>query len=221
MTDTRPILYSFRRCPYAMRARMAIARAGIDCRLREVVLRDKPAEMLDVSPKGTVPVIVEMDGTVIEESLDVMAWALAQNDTDNWLEPETGRREEMTALVAECDGPFKHALDRYKYPNRYEHEGVVREDQRALGRGFLEKLNARLDGQSHLFGARISYADIAIFPFVRQFANTDRDWFDALELPHLQAWLTHHLESALFKQVMPKFAQWKTGDAEVAFPPPL
>ena len=221
MSDPRPILYSFRRCPYAMRARMAIARAGIDCRLREVVLRDKPAEMLEVSPKGTVPVIVEPDGTVIEESLDVMAWALAHNDADSWLSPETGTLDQMMALVAECDGPFKRALDRYKYPNRYEQEGVVRHDQRALGLAFLEQLNARLEGHPQLFGARVSYADIAIFPFVRQFANTDRDWFDALDLPHLQAWLAHHLDSALFKQIMPKFAQWKTGDEEPVFPPDL
>ncbi|NQY98868.1 MAG: glutathione S-transferase, partial [Henriciella sp.] len=208
-----------RRCPYAMRARMAIARSGIECRLREVVLRDKPAEMLDASPKGTVPVIVKADGSVIEESLDVMAWALAQNDADNWLTPDQGTREDMDALVAESDGPFKRALDRYKYPNRYEEERVVRDDQRSLGRNFLEALNTRLEGQANLFGDRVSYADIAVFPFIRQFANTDRDWFDAQDLPNLQAWLERHLDSDLFKSVMPKFAQWKTGDPEPIFPP--
>lgn len=198
---------------------MAIANAGIECRLREVVLRDKPDEMLRVSPKGTVPVIVEAAGRVIEESLDVMAWALAQNDAGNWLSPDRGSRAEMDALVAECDGPFKHALDRYKYPNRYEDEGVVRDDQRALGMRFLEQLDARLQQGAQLFGDRISYADIAIFPFVRQFANTDRTWFDAVELPRLQAWLADHLQSELFKRVMPKFAQWKAGDDEPVFPP--
>jgi len=201
-----------------MRARMAIARAGIECRLREVVLRDKPSEMLTASPKGTVPVIVEADGTVIEESLDVMAWALAQNDAGDWLTPDQGSRADMDALIGECDGPFKRALDRYKYPNRYEDEGVVRDDQRALGLTFLEKLDAQLRGQENLFGARVSYADIAIFPFIRQFANTDRSWFDALDLPHLQAWLDRHLESDLFKRIMPKYAQWKSGDAEPIFP---
>lgn len=221
MSQTQPILYSFRRCPYAMRARMAIANSGIECRLREVVLRDKPAEMLTASPKGTVPVIVEADGTVIEESLDVMAWALKHKDTGRWLEPEQGNRADMDALVAACDGPFKHALDRYKYPNRYEDEGVVREDQRTLGLAFLERLNDQLADRAHLFGDRISYADIAIFPFVRQFANTDRTWFDALDLPHLQRWLAEHLESDLFKQIMPKFPQWKTGDEEPVFPPIL
>ncbi|MEM9842272.1 MAG: glutathione S-transferase, partial [Pseudomonadota bacterium] len=218
MSDPRPILYSFRRCPYAMRARMAIAAAGLECRLREVVLRDKPAEMLEASPKGTVPVIVESDSTVIEESLDVMAWALARNDAEGWLTPDRGSFEEMADLIAECDGPFKRALDRYKYPNRYDDEGVVREDQRSIGLHFLETLNARLDGQKQLFGDRVSYADIAIFPFIRQFANTDRAWFDGLDLPHLQTWLEAHLDSPRFKKIMPKFAQWKTGDEEPSFP---
>jgi len=218
VSDPRPILYSFRRCPYAMRARMAIARAGIECRLREVVLRDKPAEMLEASPKGTVPVIVETDGTIIDESLDVMAWALNRNDAGDWLRPEQGSRAEMDALIAECDGPFKHALDRYKYPNRYEDEGVNCDEQRALGLRFLERLNAQLDQRANLFGDRVSYADIAIFPFIRQFANTDRTWFDALDLPRVQAWLETQLESALFKSVMPKYAQWKTGDEEPVFP---
>lgn len=221
MSQTRPILYSFRRCPYAMRARMAITNAEIDCRLREVVLRDKPSEMLDASPKGTVPVIVDLDGKVIEESLDVMAWALAKHDSGNWLNPELGTRADMDALVSECDGPFKSALDRYKYPNRYESEGCVRDEQRALGLVFLGTLDAQLEGRVHLFGDRISYADIAIFPFIRQFANTDRAWFDALELPRLQVWLAHHLDSDLFKRVMPKFPQWKTGDEEPVFPPRL
>jgi len=201
-----------------MRARMAIARAGIECRLREVVLRDKPAEMLDASPKGTVPVIVKLDGTVIEESIDVMAWALAENDAGDWLTPDQGSRADMDALVAECDGPFKRALDRYKYPNRYEDEGVVREEQRGLGLAFLEMLDAQLDGRQHLFGDRVSYADIAIFPFIRQFANTDRTWFDALPLSRVQAWLAHHLDSDLFKQIMPKYPQWRTGDEEPVFP---
>ena len=219
MSDTRPILYSFRRCPYAMRARMAIAAAGVECRLREVVLRDKPAEMLEASPKGTVPVIVQPDGKVIEESLDVMDWALAQRDPNDWLSPEQGTFADIQALIAECDGPFKRALDRYKYPNRYEAEGVDRDTQRALGLEFLKKLNTRLEDTDHLFGNRISLADIAIFPFVRQFANTDRDWFDALPLPHLRRWLAYHLDSALFKSVMPKYTQWQSGDEEPIFPP--
>lgn len=201
-----------------MRARMAIAAAGIECRLREVVLRDKPAEMLLASPKGTVPVIVAANGTIIEESLDVMAWALNHNDQHGWLAPDTGSPAEMDALIAECDGPFKHALDRYKYPNRYEDEAVVRDAQRAIGLAFLTRLNTRLEARDYLFGDRVSYADIAIFPFIRQFANTDRLWFDALDLPRLQTWLDRHLDSDLFRSVMPKFAQWQSGDVEPIFP---
>ena len=206
-----PILYSFRRCPYAMRARMALMASGQAVRLREVVLRDKPAEMLKASPKGTVPVLVLEDGTVIDESLDVMTWALEQNDPGGWLTADG------EALIAEADGPFKEALDRYKYPNRYEDEGVDKFEQRAKGREFLAKLDEILKDQTYLLGDAISKADIAIFPFVRQFANTDRAWFDAEPLPHLQRWLTGHLESDLFLSVMKKYPQWKMGDAEVDF----
>ncbi len=217
MSDPRPVLYSFRRCPYAMRARLAIAAAGIECRLREVVLRDKPAEMLDASPKGTVPVIVLPGGKVVEESLDVMDWALAQNDPEGWLSPDVGTLDDMRALIAENDGPFKHALDRYKYPNRYD--GVDAKEQRELGLAFLAKLNQRLEAHTNLFGDTLSLADIAIFPFVRQFANTDRAWFDALLLAALQGWLQRNLDSQRFAAIMRKYPQWKTGDDEPAFPP--
>ncbi|MEQ3745787.1 MAG: glutathione S-transferase [Henriciella sp.] len=219
MRQPRPILYSFRRCPYAMRARMAIAASGVQCDLREVVLRDKPTEMLAASPKGTVPVIVKSSGNVIEESLDVIDWALSKNDPEQWLSPETGTLADIRALITECDGPFKSALDRYKYPNRYEAEGVVRDDQRAKGLAFLETLNSKLTASDNLFGNRVSLADIAIFPFIRQFANTDRTWFDQLDLPQLQAWLERHLNSDLFQKIMPKYEQWKTGDEEPVFPP--
>ena len=206
-----PILYSFRRCPYAMRARMALMASGQSVRLREVVLRDKPLEMLEASPKGTVPVLILEDGTVIDESLDVMAWALSQNDPGGWLAADG------EALIAEADGPFKKALDRYKYPNRYEDEGVDKLEQRAKGREFLAKLDGILKDQTYLLGDAISKADIAIFPFVRQFANTDRPWFDAEPLPHLQRWLAAHLESELFQSIMKKYPQWRTGEADVEF----
>lgn len=206
-----PILYSFRRCPYAMRARMALKASGQQVHLREVLLRDKPIEMLEASPKGTVPVLVLDDGTVIDESRDVMQWAMDQNDPGGWKTKDAG------ALIAEADGPFKNALDRYKYPNRYEDEGVDKLEQRAKGREFLAKLDTRLAEHDQLLGDRVTEADIAIFPFVRQFANTDRDWFDAEPLPHLQRWLSGHLESELFLSVMNKYPQWKTGDEEVAF----
>lgn len=216
--SARPVLYSFRRCPYAMRARMAISVAKVKCDLREVVLRDKPQHMLEVSPKGTVPVILKPDGRVIEESLEIMHWALGQYDPEKWLRPDTGNLEQMMTLIAECDGPFKHALDRYKYPDRYE--DVNAEEQRALGLKFLQALEHRLGEAAYLFGPRESLADNAIFPFVRQFANTDRAWFDALTLPHLQRWLSHFLESQRFQSIMRKYPQWQSGEAEPIFPPP-
>jgi glutathione S-transferase len=201
-----------------MRARMAIAKAGIACRLREVVLRDKPAEMLAASPKGTVPVIIDQAENVIEESLDVIDWALTQNDPETWLKPETGTLTIMRDLITENDGQFKRALDRYKYPNRYEDENINREEQRAIGETYLRRLETRLQATNNLFGDRISLADIAIFPFIRQFANTDRNWFDAQPLPKLQTWLECHLGSDLFKSIMHKYPQWKTGDEEPIFP---
>ena len=215
---TLPVLYSFRRCPYAMRARLAIQSAGLECRLREVVLRDKPQEMLDASPKGTVPVLVMQDGAVIDESLDVMLHALGQNDPEGWLSPDEGGRAEMLDLIAACDGPFKHHLDRYKYANRYEDEGAVSADHRKAGSAFLETLDARLSSRKQLFGERVSLADMAVMPFIRQFANTDRTWFDASPYPALKAWLAAHLESSRFKSIMPKFDQWQTGDEEPVFP---
>lgn len=213
---SRPILYSFRRCPYAMRARLAIASAGLECRLREVVLRDKPAAMLEASPKGTVPVLVLEDGRVIEESLEVMLHALHVNDPERWLAPEDGTLEDMLALVGETDDSFKHHLDRYKYAARYDDADF--EHHRSEGLAFLKRLNERLATRDQLFGDRVSLADMAIMPFVRQFANADRSWFDAQALPHLQGWLARHLESARFKAVMPKFPQWQPGDEEPVFP---
>ena len=206
---SRPVLYSFRRCPYAMRARLAIASAGLECRLREVVLRDKPAAMLEASPKGTVPVLVLADGAVIEESLDIMHHALERDDPEDWMQPDTGTREDMLALIEACDSDFKHHLDRYKYATRYDDADAA----------FLKRLDGQLSDRDQLFGGRISLADMAIMPFVRQFANADRNWFDAQDLPHLQRWLTGHLESARFKAVMPKIAQWQPGGEEPVFPP--
>ena len=215
MAEPYPVLYSFRRCPYAMRARLALAVSGQTCRLREVVLRDKPSQMLEISPKATVPVLQLEDGTVLEESRDIMDWALGRSDPENWL---AGDVTAMRALVDECDGPFKQTLDRYKYPNRYDLPDGL--EYRAKGLVFLEKLNTLLDGKPNLFG-EISYADAAIFPFIRQFANTDRAWFDGLDLPNLQRWLATHLEGPLFASIMPKYAQWRAGDEEPLFPSPV
>ncbi|HCS18249.1 MAG TPA: glutathione S-transferase, partial [Erythrobacter sp.] len=160
------ILYSFRRCPYAMRARMALSSSGLEYEHREVVLRDKPPEMLEVSPKGTVPVLVTQTGTVIEESLDIMRHALAMKDPEGWLERDDPE------LVAANDGPFKHHLDRYKYATRYA--DVDPEEHRSAALDILRQVEARLAKDAYLCGARRGLADIAIFPFIRQFANADR-----------------------------------------------
>mgnify|MGYP003110079379 FL=1 len=196
-----PVLYSFRRCPYAMRARLALTASRQDCVLREVVLRDKPEEMLELSPKGTVPVLHLPDGQVLEQSLDIMRWTLARHDPEGWLKPETGSPAEMEALISECDGTFKHHLDRYKYSVRYGPETDPLY-HRGEGAVFLERLDERLKGRAHLFGNRPSLADFAIFPFVRQFANTGREWFDAQPLADLQNWLSSHLDSDLFQKIM-------------------
>jgi len=215
-SDGLPILYSFRRCPYAMRTRMALSKSQTVCALREVLLRDKPAEMMVASSKGTVPVIVLSDGTIIDESLDVMLWSLGKSDPDGWLQPQRGTLDDMMALISEADGPFKTHLDRYKYGTRYPGEQAL--DHRAAGLVFLQQLDTILAASSYLFGDRPALADIAIFPFVRQFANTDRDWFDALSLPALQAWLAGWLGSDLFKGIMQKWPVWQTGDTEPLFP---
>ncbi len=195
------ILYSFRRCPYAMRARMALSSSGMEYEHREVVLRDKPPEMLEVSPKGTVPVLITQPGTVIEESLDIMRHALAMKDPEGWLERDDPE------LVAANDGPFKHHLDRYKYATRYN--DVDPEEHRSEALDILRQLEARLAKDAYLCGARRGLADIAIFPFIRQFANADRTWFDAQSLPRLQDWLERLITSELFTGVMAKHAQWK------------
>ncbi|MEM8645613.1 MAG: glutathione S-transferase [Pseudomonadota bacterium] len=211
-----PTLYSFRRCPYAMRARLALLSSGITCELREIVLKDKAPEFLSASPKGTVPVVITPSGTVIEQSLEVMAWALGQNDPDGWLIPEEGSAEEMDALIAACDGPFKTALDRYKYATRYA--GADPMAERAKGAAFLVKLNERLAARPYLFGAKPSLADMAIAPFVRQFANVDRAWFDGEPWPHLISWLEGFLASASFEAIFKKYPKWHAGDAPTVFP---
>lgn len=208
---TPPILYSFRRCPYAMRARMALWLAGITVELREVKLAAKPPALLAASPKGTVPVLVLADGRVIDESLAIMRWALALNDPEGWLAGEDA------ALIAANDGPFKHHLDRAKYPGRYvEDDGI---DHRSAALALLTPLEARLTAAPFLGGTTRGFTDIALFPFIRQFAAIDPAWFGAQPLPHLQSWLETHLGSNLFATVMGRYAPWQEGDAAVLFGP--
>jgi len=211
-----PVLYSFRRCPYAMRARMALRISGQRVRLREVVLRDKPAHMLALSPKGTVPVLWQTNGDVLEESLDIMQWALAQGDPAGWLPRDGSARSEADALITQNDGDFKTHLDRYKYANRYEDVDPLAHRREA--EAFLQILEERLRDAEALVAGRWGYADAAILPFVRQFANADRAWFDAAPYPQLQAWLAKGLADPVFCGVMPKYAPWASGDPPVYFP---
>ncbi|MFC7048587.1 glutathione S-transferase [Emcibacter nanhaiensis] len=207
-----PVLYSFRRCPYAMRARLALAYTGVRCELREVVLRDKPQQLLDLSPKGTVPVLQLRDGRILEESFDILKWALSQNDPANW-QQDMDRTEE---LVRDNDGPFKQALDKYKYASRHPEE--PRTAYRARGEQFLAKLDHRLRQHDFLLGDKPAAVDIAIFPFIRQFAFVDKDWFDQSPYEALNNWLKYHLESPLFHRVMKKYSQWQPDQPPIFFP---
>ncbi|MEO1015726.1 MAG: glutathione S-transferase [Pseudomonadota bacterium] len=207
---TQPVLYSFRRCPYAMRARMALAVSGEQVELREVVLKNKPDEMLAASPKGTVPVLIDQKAGVIDESLEVMRWALARNDPERWLSKSDD------ALIAENDGPFKRHLDRYKYSVRYDDADPV--EHRSAGRAFLERLEGRLSATGWLSGTTRGFSDIAIFPFARQFRIADPDWFDAMPTPALHDWLRRCVEADLFLSIMKKYEPWKSGERGVAFP---
>jgi len=201
-----PILYSFRRCPYAMRARLALQMSGLAVEHREIALKNKPAEMLHASPKGTVPVLVLTDGAVLGESLDIMRWALERSDQDGWIVQDETGREDARALVARNDGEFKFHLDRYKYPHRFGlTDGLA---HRELARGFLDLLQARLAQHGFLAGARFGLADAAIAPFVRQFAHTDAAWFAAQSWSHLAQWLQDFEASAAFAQVMEKHPVW-------------
>lgn len=197
-----PILFSYRRCPYAIRARLALWQAGVTVQVHEVSLRDKPAELLRLSPKGTVPVLWLPDGTVLEQSLDIMRWALAQHDPEGWL--HAAPMDEMLALIARNDGPFKALLDRYKYAERHPERSAADWRDEAV-RTHLADLEARLHNRPWLFGTRCSLADMALLPFVRQFAQVDRAWFDATRaLPALRAWLQRGLALPLFATVMAK-----------------
>ncbi len=198
-----------------MRARLAISACAIPVELREVVLRDKPDEMLEASPKGTVPVLIEPNGNIIEESFDIIKWALAQSQDADWVAFSDEQIDEMHALISESDGPFKQALDHYKYPNRYEN--IDRETERENGAAFIAKLDAMLDEQPYLFGDTFSLADGAILPFVRQFAHVDMDWFYAGEWKNAIRWLDAFKESERFKAIMMKYDQWQSGEDGVRF----
>lgn len=208
-----PILYSFRRCPYAMRARMAIHISGQKCELREVLLRDKPPSMLDYSAKGTVPVLILQDGKVIDESLDVIDWALNINDPDDWQRSKD--KEKTKELIKINDGEFKYHLDRYKYSKRYDNEDPEFHRKKCLK--FIESINNELNNSEYIFDDNISYADIVLLPFIRQFRIADIEWFDSLPYDNLKKWLSSFLGSSLLNSIMKKYDLWKEGDKSIVF----
>ncbi len=217
MTMNNAILYSFRRCPYAMRARLAIASSGIQVELREIELKNKPQQLIELSPKATVPVLLTADNNVIDESLDIMKWALSQHDPDNWYQGLTESQRQLSQqLIAENDGDFKYYLDRYKYADRYpEH---TQDYYRQQAEKTLIKLEQQLQQHGYLVCDRITYADMAILPFIRQFAFADKDWFDQSPYPLIQTWLSDFIESDLFNSIMHKYPAWALGDEITQFP---
>lgn len=199
-----PILYSYRRCPYAMRARMALKYAMVEVDIREITLRAKPSAMLAVSAKGTVPVLVLQDArtgviTVLEQSMDIMRWALRIQDKSAWLAADSVLTQQ---LITENDTSFKLALDKYKYAIRFPEQSVA--DYRAQAEVFLHKLELLLSASPYLLNRQLTLADIAIFPFIRQFAAVDAVWFLTAPYPHLRSWLNKLVESDLFLSVMVK-----------------
>ncbi|MDO3382016.1 glutathione S-transferase [Gilvimarinus algae] len=214
MNNPVPVLYSFRRCPYAMRARLGLLFAGLSVELREVVLKHKPRDMLAISPKGTVPVLQLADGAVIDESRDILVWALKRSDPQGLLAGEV--LDQANALFDQNDTEFKHWLDRYKYSDR--HPEMDQAEYRERGEVFLQVLERLLCKNRYLLGESTSVADIGVMPFVRQFAHVDRDVFYQLPYPRLQRWLKAWLEHPLFVQAMVKYSPWQAGDKPVVFP---
>jgi len=211
-TEPLPILYSFRRCPYAMRARMALQYSQTTVELREVILRDKPRELITASTKATVPVLILPDGRVIDESYDIMRWALARGDPDGWLDID---RVVGDALIDRNDFEFKPNLDQYKYPERFPQQSA--EAGRDLGMVFLHRLEELCKEHPYLFGERVSIVDVAVAPFVRQYAHVDPAWFESAAGPALHGWLERFEQSELFLSVMQKYPRWSPGDDMTVF----
>lgn len=211
--NSYPVLYSFRRCPYAMRARLAIVTAQITVELREIDLSNKPEALLLVSPKGTVPVLQLQNGDVIDESIEIMYWALQQHDPEHWL--ENGEIQQARKLIVWNDGEFKYYLDRYKYADRYPERCEL--EYRQQGELFLAELEWRLNQQPFLCGHHFALADAAILPFIRQFAAVDSVWFEASPYPAVKQWLNRFLSSDLFNKVMAKYIPWKLDDQAQLF----
>ena len=212
---THPILYSFRRCPYAMRARLAMCVSAQRVELREVFLRNKPASLLAISPNATIPALLLPDGSAIDESIEIMDWALAQNDPEGWLDGDQAMRAEIVEMTTQGTGSFKRHLDAYKYPDKYENADPIIE--RESGLNILKHINDQLGSNPYLFGDTPTYSDMALLPFIRQYAHTDKDWFLAQAIPNVQDWLTRFLTSDRFAAVMTKYEPWQEGTKGVMF----
>ena len=208
-----PILYTFRRCPYAMRARFAIRSSQIIVEVREIKLQEKPSEFLKSSPKGTVPVLITNSGEVLEESLDIINWALNINDPHNWLAKGKLEYQEIIKLIDDLENKFKTNLDNYKYPSKFS--GVDQYLYRDKNLCFLKKLNSYLENNKSLNCEYLTLLDYAIFPFIRQFRNVDQEWFDKLNFNFLKEWLFQIIDSNDFLSIMKKYEKWESTNAPI------
>lgn len=208
-----PVLYSFRRCPYCMRAHMALKKAGIKVELREVKLSDMPEEAIKISPKATVPILVLPDGSFIDESWDIVKWALDQNDPDKWLGDEKEYLLDVEMLVETNDFSFKKDLDHYKYADRYPEQSEL--EYRQACEEFIEELEEMLTDNRYLLTDRLTAADISVFSFVRQFSMVDKAWFDQSPYPKVRHWLDEIVNSEFFQSVFQKHEIWQTGDTAI------
>lgn len=207
LSGSLPVLYSLRNCPFAMRARMAIYRSQVPVLLRDIVLSDKPPEMLEASPKGTVPVVVTSHGTVIEESAEVMLWALSENDPEDLLlSTNPDMLDSIRGLIHQFDTEFKPCLEAYRAAKRYHEPNLV--ECRQACEKYLCELEDRLTQHSFLMADQESLADLALLPFIRQFARVERQWYLQSPYPKLRQWLNQYLQSKMFSKVMTKHELW-------------
>ena len=211
-----PILYSLRRCPYAMRGRMGIALSKQQVLLREIITKDKPSELLASSAKGTVPVLVLPDGQIIEQSLDVMNWALQQNDPQDLLRSSNPTlNQQIHQLIKVNDDEFIGHLEKYRASVRYRN--IDKEQRRQDCEGFISKLEALLTDQAYFFGETPSLADFAVMPFVSQFVRVEKKWFVQSEYQNVGRWLRTHLDSKLYTQVMKQYPLWNETKQDCLF----
>ena len=208
-----PILYSFRRCPYAMRARLALQTSGVLVEIREIKLQNKPEELLQCSPKGTVPVLILNSEEVLDESLDIIWWALKISDQKNWLTEGQLNQVERKKILNTIEYDFKQNLDKYKYPNRYIN--INKNFYRDRNLKFLNHLNDLLKKSKALNCPHLSMIDYAIFPFIRQFRNVDEQWFDSLDLGFLKKWLYQIIDSKQFLSIMKKYKLWEPNQTPI------